>query len=108
MAPRLNPAELVRRARLAAGLTQRELAQRAGTAQSVVARVETGQTSPSMNTLERLLAAAGHELRADLVMRPVADSHMMDDVARILGLSPEQRLLEVRNLSRFLSGTRRG
>jgi transcriptional regulator with XRE-family HTH domain len=67
----------------------------------VVARVEQGQTDPSTATLARLLAAAGFELREELIPLPVADSHMLEDVARILALTPEQRLLEVRNVSRF-------
>lgn len=107
MAQPFDAAALVREARLAAGLSQRELASRAGTAQSVVARVESGRTSPSSVTLARLLEAAGRELRVELSDLPVADSHMLDDVARILRLTPEQRLIEVRNLSRFLSSARR-
>lgn len=49
-------------AREAAGVTQREMAQRAGTAQSVVARIERGQANPTIGTLERLFEAAGVEL----------------------------------------------
>lgn len=102
----LQTAELVRRARRAAGLTQRELAQRAKTAQSVVARIETGMTSPTISTLERLLAAAGFELNADLSPLPVKGSHMLADVARILSLSPTDRLIEVRNFSRLAAAAR--
>ena len=57
---------LLWRARARAALSQRELARRAGTAQSVVARIERGQTSPTWATLQRLLRAAGCELRATL------------------------------------------
>ena len=92
---------LVRDARLRAGLTQRELARRAETAQSVVAHIERGQTSPTWETLTRLLAAAGFDLDASLAVRPVVESHMLDDVARILCLTPEERLTEVANASRF-------
>ena len=98
--------ELVRRARRTSGLTQRELARRAETAQSVVARVETGLTSPTISTLKRLLAAAGFELNADLSPLPVKDSHMLADVARILSLSPTDRLIEVRNFSRLEAAAR--
>lgn len=98
---------LLREARLRAGLTQRDLAQRAGTSQSVVARIEQGRSDPSTATLARLLAAAGFELRAELTPIAVADTHMLDDVARILSLTPEERLLEVRNVSRFESAARR-
>ena len=102
-----DAAALVRHARRRAGLTQRDLARRARTAQSVVARIERGLTSPSWRTLSRLLAAAGFELRADLGLRPTPRSHMLADVARILQLSPQQRLDEVRNLSRFVAAARR-
>ena len=98
---------LLSRARAAAGLTQRELARRARTSQSVIARIERGQVSPSLDTLVRLLAAAGFELRIELEPTSAALTHMLDDVQRILALTPEQRLLELRNVSRFVSGARR-
>jgi transcriptional regulator with XRE-family HTH domain len=98
--------ELLVEARRRAGLSQRELARRAGTSQSVIARIEGDTTSPSWDTLARLLAAAGFELRATLAPRPVTGSHMLDDVPRILRLTPEQRLIELRNASRFLSSAR--
>ena len=98
---------LLREARLRAGLSQRALAQRAETSQSVVARIEQGRSDPSTATLARLLAAAGFELRAELTPIAVADTHMLDDVGRILALTPEARLLEVRNVSRFEAAARR-
>jgi transcriptional regulator with XRE-family HTH domain len=73
----------------------------------VVARIEQGRTDPSSATLARLLAAAGYELRAELSPLPVADTHMLADVTRILSLTPEERLLEVRNVSRFEAAARR-
>lgn len=103
-----DPAMLLREARSRAGLSQRELARRAGTAQSVVARIEGGHTDPSAATLLGLLAAAGFELATDLAPRGVADSHMLDDVQRILRLTPEQRLVEVRNVARFEYAARHG
>ena len=102
-----STAALVRAARSRAGLSQRELARRAGTAQSVVARVELGQTSPSWETLTRILAAAGFDLDANLTVCPVVGSHMLDDVARIMSLTPEQRLEEIANACRFAAAVRR-
>ncbi len=102
-----TPATLLRAARERAGLSQRTLAQWAGTTQSVVARIERGATSPGWDTLQRLLRAAGFDLAAEIVPRPTARSHMMGDVARILRLSPEDRLREVAAVSRFLAGARR-
>jgi transcriptional regulator with XRE-family HTH domain len=101
------PARLLRDARARAGLTQRELAARARTRQSVVARIESGASSPTWKTLERLLRAAGFDLQFTLEPRPVRNSHMLADVPRILRLTPEQRLLELRNGSRFLAAARR-
>lgn len=98
---------LLRAARQRAGLTQRELARCAGTSQSVVARIEQDRTDPGTATLARLLAAAGFELSAELRPVPVADTHMLEDVARILALAPEERLREVRNVSRFEAAARR-
>jgi transcriptional regulator with XRE-family HTH domain len=97
---------LLRNARERAGLTQRQLARKARTAQSVVARIELGETSPSWSTLARLLKAAGFTLSADL-RRINIDPQRLDDVPRILALSPEQRLLEVAEVSRFISAARR-
>jgi uncharacterized protein len=69
----LDPASLLRRARERSGLTQRALASRAGTSQSVVARIERGQSSPTVATLNRLLEAAGHRVEARL--RPTSGGY---------------------------------
>src|SRR6266568_1527178 len=102
-----TPATLLRQARARAGLSQRALARRAGTAQSVIARIESGQTSPTWETLERLLEAAGVQMRAQIESQVVVGSHMLEDVPRILAMTPEQRLEEVKNLSEFLHHVRR-
>ena len=54
--------ELIREVRLKAGLTQSELARRAGTSQAAVARYESGDVSAVVTTLERLLAPRGYRL----------------------------------------------
>ena len=101
-----DPARILKTAREGAGLTQRELARKARTAQSVVARIELGETSPSWSTLARLLNAAGFAL--DPALRRIRlDPQMLDDVPRILALSPEQRLREITQVSRFLSAAHR-
>ena len=103
----VSPARLLRSARARAGLTLRVLARRAGTAQSVIARIEQGSASPTWDTLSHLLAAAGFELEATLGLHAPLESHMLADVPRILRLTPEERLIELRNVSRFLSEARR-
>lgn len=57
-------ARLIREARTAAGLTQAELARRAGTSQPAIAAYESGNKMPRVATLERLLAATGANLTA--------------------------------------------
>jgi len=54
-------------ARLRAGISQRELAVRAGTSPSAIANYETGKKDPSLTTLERLIEACGMELRIEAV-----------------------------------------
>lgn len=63
----ITAAEAVSLARAGAGLSQRELAERAGTSQPAVARLESGLVSPTIDTLRRLAAAAGFELHLGLV-----------------------------------------
>ena len=87
-------------------MSQRDLARKARTAQSVVARIELGDTSPSWATLGRLLKAAGFGLSAGL-KRIAVDRTLLDDVPRILRLTPEERLREVAQVSRFISAVRR-
>ena len=58
-------AELIR-ARREAGLSQRELARRAGTSQSTLSAYEAGRKQPSAATLARLLDITG----AELTVRP--------------------------------------
>jgi predicted transcriptional regulator len=103
----LLPGKVLEVARSGAGLSQRKLAVEAGTAQSVVARIELGQTSPTFRTLEQLVRAAGFELELALHKKPVLDRQVLDDVPRILALSPEDRLREVANLSRLATLARR-
>jgi transcriptional regulator with XRE-family HTH domain len=54
--------ELVYTLRTEAGLTQAQLAERMGTTQSAIARMEGGGVRPSLETLERLAVAVGQEL----------------------------------------------
>lgn len=57
---------LIRTTRERAGLSQGLLAARAGTSQPAISRYESGMSSPSVETLDRLLAAMG--ARLDLVV----------------------------------------
>jgi transcriptional regulator with XRE-family HTH domain len=80
---------LLQEARRLSGLTQAELARRAGVPQSTVAKIERGRRDPSLSTLERLVRAAGLELRVQLASRDDHDAQLID---LMLDLTPEQRL----------------
>ena len=58
----MKAAGLLREARTAAGLSQAELAQKAGVTQSVISVYEAGRRQPSLPTLTALIAATGYEL----------------------------------------------
>lgn len=58
----LRISRALRQARLEANLSQVDLATRAGTSQSALARYETAAALPTLPTLERLLAACGRRL----------------------------------------------
>lgn len=54
--------EEARRLREAAGLSQRQLAEKMGSTQSVIARLEAGGVEPTLATLDRVAAALGADL----------------------------------------------
>ncbi len=58
---------LIRLARHDAALSQRELAQRAATSQAAIAAYESGKRSPTLETLARIVRAAGQDLRIQVV-----------------------------------------
>ena len=70
-------------ARQQAGLSQRELAERAGVTQSEVARIESGNREPSIPTIQRILAGAELELRFHLMP--------LDDHDQVLRTREERR-----------------
>jgi transcriptional regulator with XRE-family HTH domain len=55
----LEPAYQVARLRILRGLTQKELAELVGTKQSSIARLESGNTTPSLSFLRRVAEALG-------------------------------------------------
>jgi|BarGraNGADG00212_1021973.scaffolds.fasta_scaffold29125_3 ribosome-binding protein aMBF1 (putative translation factor) len=62
----LRLAELFYETRAAAGLSQTELARRMGTSQPVIARIEGGGSTPTVDMLDRLARATGKRLEITL------------------------------------------
>lgn len=68
----MDIAPVLRGARRRAGLTLRALAESAGTSHATLAAYEAGTKVPRLDTLVRILDAAGLEVRLDLTPRPDA------------------------------------
>ncbi len=49
------------------GLTQKELSERTGIAQSDISKLENGNANPSVKTLQRLAVAMGKKLKIEFV-----------------------------------------
>jgi transcriptional regulator with XRE-family HTH domain len=85
----MKAARMLRHARRAAGLSQREMAGRAGVPQSTVARIELGQLNPRVDTLDRLLRAAGQQV----VVQPIGGEGVdRTQIRELLLLSPLERI----------------
>jgi transcriptional regulator with XRE-family HTH domain len=99
---------LIRSARLAAGLTQAQLAARAGMPQSSIARLESPDSNPTVTTLERVLAAADSGLTVKPAALPGVDETLID---RNLRLTPAERFAAFRrsnaNLGELVARARR-
>ena len=54
-------------ARLACNMTQKELAEKPGIRQSNISRIENGSASPTIDTLARIAAGLGKQLKIDFV-----------------------------------------
>lgn len=83
-------ASLLVQARRTAGLSQRDLAARAGVAQQEIARYERGRVTPSLERLRSLIAACGLELTVGLAR---ADDSYDHQIAAALALAPSARLI---------------
>lgn len=69
---KLEPGYQLARLRIKLGLTQAQLAEMVGTKQPSIARLEDGEGSPSLNLLEKVVAALGAEVKVHLIPRTSA------------------------------------
>jgi transcriptional regulator with XRE-family HTH domain len=81
--------DLVREARRRAGLTQVELAAKAETTQSAIARLESGRVDPGFSQVLRLLELCG--FRLDVALDPYDDSDLAQ-ARRVLDTPFDDRL----------------
>lgn len=69
----MDVAQLILKARRGSGLSQRDLAERAGTSQATLSMYERGRKTPSLAVAERIIEAAGYRL--DLVTQVSFTQH---------------------------------
>ena len=85
-----SPDEL-RRLRLKAGLSQRELARRAGVSQSLIARLEKGQVNVRLTTLQKILEALLEALQEN----DVAEKYMNTPVITLSPTDTVRKAIEL-------------
>ncbi len=99
----MNVSSVIQKTRQRAGLTQADLAQRVGTTQSAISRLENGRVRPSLETIERLAKACGAtlELRLRTSEAPTAEFESN------LSLTPAGRLDQLIRAVQFVVEGRR-
>lgn len=94
---------LVREARLRHGLGQAELAERLGSSQPAISRIEHDQISPTIDTLERILNAMGETLRVTTLSldkpAPGASNQPIAELRADCRLPSSERLAQAARLS---------
>jgi transcriptional regulator with XRE-family HTH domain len=108
MIKRSAAAELVRRARRSAGLTQRGLARRSKIPQPTIAAIEAGRQDPRFETVRFLVESCDREVSA---MPRLGQGVDRTQIRELLRLSPGRRLRsaaeDARGLERLLRSTKR-
>jgi transcriptional regulator with XRE-family HTH domain len=97
----MTGAQIIREARLKAGLTQTELAERLGRDRAQVARWETGGQEPSFENLRSAVEACGFSLRVEIAEReetPALDAELETSLPQ----APQQRVQAL--LDRLVGG----
>lgn len=87
----MTSAQILQAARLKAGLTQTELAERLGRDRAQVARWETGGQEPSFENLRAAVEACGFVLKLEIAEREV-DPELDAELEASLLEAPQQRV----------------
>ncbi|MCU1485091.1 MAG: putative Xre family DNA-binding protein [Actinomycetia bacterium] len=96
----MDAATTLRSARRRAGLTLRALAARAGTSHATLSAYESGAKVPRVDTLERILRAAGFEPELELLARPAGEDRVAkgNELVAVLELAAQFPARHTRSL----------
>ncbi len=96
---RLIKPEDLRRMRKKVGLTQKELAKKAGVSQSLIARIETRSVDPRLSTLQKIVDALLIEvegsLARDIMKSPVITVNVKDQVRDVVKLMRKNGISQI-------------
>lgn len=98
----MHVGDLVRQSRTARGVSQAELAIRAGTTQTAISRLECGGISPTVDTLERVIRCLG--LQLVVTVQPMPAWTDRADLAAAGHQTPEERLDDAITSMQSLAG----
>lgn len=104
----VGAAELLRATRRSRGLDQAALARRAGTTQTYISRLERGEVSPSIRTIERLFHAMGCRLTTGVEPLPAGNPDVSELRRDWQALTASERVEQAMTLSEFLTGVAAG
>ena len=97
---RMSAGQMLLRVRQEAGLSQEELAERVGTSRPTLSAYEHDRKSPTVDTMERILAAAGFRLTAEpaisFVDHVVSRGRIATVPTRLPRLDPRKAFAKVR------------
>jgi len=86
----MQASRIVKECRQRSGLTLRELAGRSGTSHATISAYESGRKVPNVDTLDRVVRAAGYEIDITLALRQrstLVGSNRGDELAAVLDLA---------------------
>lgn len=105
----MEPGSLIKAVRRRQGLSQAELAHRAGTSQPVISAYERGRRDPTYETLRRLVEAGGERLQIGAAPpRPdlLAPADLQEHARRLLDVLSLADAVPARPRSRLLKAPR--
>lgn len=82
------------------GITQEELAKKAGVSQAYIAKLESGQADPKLSTFQRILecledAEEGGKKAADVMVSPIVFIDANDSVENAIGLMKKEDISQL-------------